>query len=92
MDALVQDGFVIRGGPLADGHRVVLALEAESETAELISPAGFENYFRDLAPLLDTEEPDAAAIGEVVARYELEIDFDTIPVLAERHGLRLGPA
>jgi len=59
---------------------------------ELISPAGFENYFRDLAPLLDTEEPDAAAIGEVVARYELEIDFDTIPVLAERHGLRLGLA
>ena len=59
---------------------------------ELISPAGFENYFRDLAPLLDTEEPDAAAIGEVVARYELEIDFDTIPVLAERYGLRLGPA
>ena len=33
MDALVQDGFVILGGPLADGHRVVLAFEAESETA-----------------------------------------------------------
>jgi hypothetical protein len=30
-----------------------------------------------------------AAIGEVVARYELEINFDTIPQLAERHGLRL---
>ena len=29
-------------------------------------------------------------MGEVVARHELDIDFSTIPVLAERHGLRLG--
>jgi hypothetical protein len=26
-------------------------------------------------------------VQEVVARYELEIDFSTIPALAERHGL-----
>jgi quercetin dioxygenase-like cupin family protein len=56
---------------------------------EIISPAGFENYFRELAPLLIATERDEAAMGEVVRRYELEIDFDTIPVLAERHGLRL---
>ena len=31
MDALVQDGFVVLGGPLADEHRVVLAIEAGSE-------------------------------------------------------------
>jgi oxalate decarboxylase/phosphoglucose isomerase-like protein (cupin superfamily) len=57
---------------------------------ELISPAGFEHYFRELAPLLATAERDEAAIGEVVARYQLDIDFGTIPVLAERHHLRLG--
>jgi quercetin dioxygenase-like cupin family protein len=56
---------------------------------ELISPAGFENYFGELAPLLAEAERDQAAIGEVVARYELDIDFATISVLAERHGLRL---
>lgn len=33
MDALVGSGFVILGGPLADEHRVVLAVEAESEEA-----------------------------------------------------------
>jgi hypothetical protein len=33
MDALVDRGFVILGGPLADEHRVVLAVEAESEDA-----------------------------------------------------------
>jgi uncharacterized protein YciI len=31
MDALVADGFVVLGGPLADERRVVLAIEAESE-------------------------------------------------------------
>jgi quercetin dioxygenase-like cupin family protein len=57
---------------------------------EVISPAGFENYFRELAPLLAAPERDEAAMKDVVDRYGLEIDFDTIPVLAERHGLRLG--
>jgi uncharacterized protein YciI len=31
MDALVADGFIVLGGPLADEGRVVLAIEAESE-------------------------------------------------------------
>lgn len=33
MDGLVDEGFVILGGPLADEHRVVLVVEAESEGA-----------------------------------------------------------
>jgi hypothetical protein len=31
MDRLVDEGFVVLGGPLADEHRVVLAVEADSE-------------------------------------------------------------
>ena len=31
MDGLVEAGFVVLGGPLADEHRVVLVVEAESE-------------------------------------------------------------
>ncbi len=31
MDQLVERGFVVLGGPLADGRRVVLAVQAESE-------------------------------------------------------------
>lgn len=54
------------------------------------SALGFEHYFRELAPLLAAPERDQAAIGEVVARYQLDIDFATIPTLAERHDLRLG--
>lgn len=31
MDALVDTGFLLLGGPLADEHRVILVVEAESE-------------------------------------------------------------
>jgi uncharacterized protein YciI len=33
MDGLTDSGFVVLGGPLADEHRVVLVVEAESEDA-----------------------------------------------------------
>jgi hypothetical protein len=33
MDGLVEAGFVVLGGPLADEHRVVLIVDAGSENA-----------------------------------------------------------
>jgi len=78
--------FKPRGVP----HAFWNAGDEPARLLELISPGGFENYFRELAPLLAATEPDEAAIGEVVARYDLEIDFGTIPVLAETHGLQPG--
>ena len=33
MDGLVDDGFIVLGGPLADDERVVHAVEADSEDA-----------------------------------------------------------
>ena len=79
--------FKPRGVP----HAFWNAGDEPARLLEIISPAGFENYFRELAPLLAAPERDEAAMGEVVARYELDIDFDTIPILAEAHGLQLGP-
>jgi quercetin dioxygenase-like cupin family protein len=57
---------------------------------ELITPAGFEDYFRDLAPLLAAATRDDAAVAEVRRRYGLDLDPASAPVLAQRHGLRLG--
>ena len=76
--------------PRGVAHAFWNAGEEPARLLELISPAGFENYFRELAPLLAAPERDQAAIGEVVARYRLDIDFTTVPSLAERHHLRLG--
>jgi mannose-6-phosphate isomerase-like protein (cupin superfamily) len=54
---------------------------------EIIAPGRFAGYFRELAPALAIG--DEAEVQEVVGRYELEIDFSTIPALAERHGLKI---
>lgn len=78
--------FKPRGVP----HAFWNAGDEPARLLEIISPAGFENYFRELAPLLAATHRDEAAIGKVVERYELDIDFDTIPTLAREHGLRLG--
>jgi mannose-6-phosphate isomerase-like protein (cupin superfamily) len=78
--------FKPRGVP----HAFWNAGDEPGRLLELISPAGFEHYFRELAPLLAAPQRDDAAIGEVVARYRLDIDFTTVPILAERHHLRLG--
>jgi hypothetical protein len=40
MDELVDRGFVVLGGPLADERRVVLAVDAESEDAVHATLAG----------------------------------------------------
>ena len=55
---------------------------------ELISPAGFERYFEDMAPLLQAGgPPDVERLAEVQARYGLTMDRDSIGPLKERHGL-----
>ena len=56
---------------------------------EIISPAGFERYFEEIAPLLppNRPEPDIAALAEVQARYGLEMDFESIERLTREHGL-----
>jgi hypothetical protein len=40
MDGLVDAGFVVLGGPLADDQRVALAVEADSEDAVRATLAG----------------------------------------------------
>src|SRR5829696_10046139 len=76
--------------PRGQWHTFWNAGDEPARLLELISPAGFEQYFREMAPLLAATERDQAAIGQVVARYQLDIDFTTIPTLAEQHNLRLG--
>jgi uncharacterized cupin superfamily protein len=52
---------------------------------ELISPAGFEEYFFELAEPFNSG--DEQAMGEIVARYELDLRMDTIGELVARNGL-----
>jgi quercetin dioxygenase-like cupin family protein len=56
------------------------------EFLELISPAGFEDYFFELAGPFNSG--DEAGMGEVVGRYSLDLRMETVPALLEQHGLQ----
>jgi mannose-6-phosphate isomerase-like protein (cupin superfamily) len=94
MGALIGDD-VVEAGPgelVAKPRRIPHAFwnpgDQETRLLELITPGGFEQYFRDMAPLLGVEgPPDVAAIAEVQARYGLSMDRDSIEPLRERFGL-----
>jgi mannose-6-phosphate isomerase-like protein (cupin superfamily) len=53
------------------------------EIIEIISPAGFENYFREVASTWGNLE----RFKQINARYDLEMDFESVPRLCERFGL-----
>ena len=81
--------FKPRGIP----HAFWNAGDEPARALEIISPAGFERYFAEVAPLLPpnhTGPPDEQALGAVMAKYGLEMDLGSIPVLVERHGLVTG--
>jgi hypothetical protein len=55
MDGLVDAGFVVLGGPLSDEHRVVLAVEADSEDAVRATLA--QDPWSETHLVVDTVDP-----------------------------------
>jgi mannose-6-phosphate isomerase-like protein (cupin superfamily) len=53
------------------------------EIIEIISPAGFEQYFRDVAAAWG----DMNRFAEINRQYSLEMRFDSVPDLCQRFGL-----
>ena len=58
------------------------------EIIEIISPAGFEDCFREMAEIW----PDLSKAGPILEKYQLEMDPDSVPRLCERFGLTFGQA
>jgi mannose-6-phosphate isomerase-like protein (cupin superfamily) len=75
--------------PRDQWHAFWNAGDEPARLLEIISPAGFERYFAEIAPLLppNVPEPDFPALAEVRARYELEMDTESMFTLVQRHGL-----
>ncbi len=57
---------------------------------ELITPAGLENYFIELAGILQQRPPDLAKFGELAARFgHMDEGLEWIPELAGKYHLKL---
>ena len=72
--------------PRGQWHTFWNAGDEPCRILEIISPGGFERYFEELVDLRARPTPEAVA--EIAARYGLEFDMASVPVLCERHGLR----
>src|SRR5215210_5703205 len=70
--------FKPRGLP----HTFWNAGDDDARLLELISPAGFESYFRELAPILAEEGPRGPGVAAIRERYGLELDPASVPLLA----------
>ena len=69
-------------------HAFWNAQDEPARLLELISPAGFERYFEEMAPHLSGGgPPDLEQVGAIQARYGLSMDRDSIATLSNRHGL-----
>jgi mannose-6-phosphate isomerase-like protein (cupin superfamily) len=96
MGALLGDEVVEAGPgdlvfkPRNQWHTFWNAGDEPCRILEIIAPAGFEQFFRELSDMggAITAEPDElAALGE---RYGLTFKLDSVPELVERFGLQVG--
>ena len=96
MGALLGDEVVEAGPgdlvfkPRLQWHTFWNAGDEPCRILEIISPAGFEQFFRELVGLGGVLQADPADVGSLSERYGLEMRPETLPGLVERFGLRLG--
>src|SRR5256714_10566968 len=74
--------------PRNQWHTFWNAGDEPARLLEIISPAGFEQFFAELVELGGVSQADPAALGALSGRYGLEMDPSSIPGLLERFDLR----
>ena len=66
------------------------ATTSSARVLEVISPAGFERYFRELAEIhASSGFREPRLVANLQDRYGLTASMDWIPLLKARHGLKL---
>jgi mannose-6-phosphate isomerase-like protein (cupin superfamily) len=89
LGALLGDEVVTAGSgswvfkPRNQWHTFWNAGDTPCLIIEVISPAGFENYFREVAANWGNME----RFVELNKKYSLDMDFNSVPGLCERFGL-----
>lgn len=79
-------GYITK--PRGELHTMWNAGKVPARMIEVISPAGFENFFRDLTDLTATGPPDLEAVGALAESYGLEFgDAEWLPDLIASFGL-----
>ena len=69
-------------------HALWNAGSGSARIVEILAPAGFEQYFMELAPVL-ARKGDTASYDALGERYGIRIIDDWVPLLEERYGVKL---
>lgn len=95
MGALLDDEVLDAGPgdlvfkPRKQWHTFWNAGEEPCRILEIISPAGFEGFFRELIDLGGVAAAAPQVLSELCARYDLEMRPETVPELIARFGVRM---
>jgi mannose-6-phosphate isomerase-like protein (cupin superfamily) len=96
MGALLGDDVVEAGPgdlvfkPRNQWHTFWNAGDEPCRILEIISPAGFERFFQELADMGGALKADPEALAQLNERYGFQMQPETVPELLERFGLRIG--
>ncbi|HEX8122025.1 MAG TPA: cupin domain-containing protein [Solirubrobacteraceae bacterium] len=96
MGALLGDDVVEAGPgdlvfkPRNQWHTFWNAGDEPCRILEIISPAGFEHFFRELHELGGALKADPEALAQLNERHGLQMRPETVPELLERFGLQIG--
>jgi quercetin dioxygenase-like cupin family protein len=80
-------GYIVK--PRGELHSMWNAGPLPARMIEIINPAGFENYFVDLAAAVAANggRPEPAVTAPVAERYGLSFDLGEVPELVAKYGL-----
>lgn len=80
-------GYIIK--PRGEVHAMWNASSVPARMIEIISPAGFEGFFRELTGMTAKGAPDPAAVAALGERYQLPFaQPEWLPDVIARYGLR----
>ena len=83
---LPEGGYIVK--PRGEVHAMWNAGDVPARMIEIITPAGFDKFFRELAALNATGRPAPEQVAGLAARYELPLaEPDWIDDVIERYGL-----
>lgn len=82
---LEAGGYISK--PRGELHTMWNAGPDQARMIEIITPAGFERFFAELADMVEAGPPDPGALATVAASYGLYVDGTWVPELMEKYGL-----
>jgi quercetin dioxygenase-like cupin family protein len=86
--SLGAGGYIVK--PRGEMHSMWNAGTEPARMIEIVTPAGFEKYFIELAEATAAAggRPDPSITAPIAERFGLSFDFTQVPDLVARHGLR----